>query len=96
VATETPTATATPTESDPPSVDEDPSATALPSVLADERTVTVPPVDVTVTPERMAAVDEVLITLIASAAATVIGPEEDEADGGVPELAVLLPVLRVS
>ena len=88
-------ATATPTESEPPSVAEDPSASAVPSVLADDRTVTTPP-ETTVTPAAIEASDWLLITLIAIAAATAIGPEESEAEGVWAEPLVVEPVFVVA
>ena len=72
-------ATAMPTAALPPSAAE-PSAIAVPSVLAEERTVTAPP-EVTVTPTGIDASEFEVARLIAIAAPTAIGPEDDSADG---------------
>jgi hypothetical protein len=72
-------ATARPTDAEPPSA-ADPSADDAASAFADDATVTTPP-DVTDTPTGIVAVDFVDTRLSATAAATLIGPDDDSAFG---------------
>ncbi len=73
-------ATPIPTESDPPFA-APPSATDSASLFADDATDTVPPVELTVTPLGIVADEVALTRLTDTAAATLIGPDDDSASG---------------